>query len=345
MNSLTRRQFLKLAGSVMGVAAALPFADVARVLAHEAEPELPPAPPASLGRVITWGVQIRARPSPDSRLIRVTSPDEILPLHEQVLGEAVMPHNSIWYKTDGGLVYSAWVQPVENILNPAVWGMVASKFWGEITVPFSDSRGLPDPQAGRFMRLYYSSVYRIVEATLGQDAQWWYRLQDGITPGPGPYVPAAHVRRIDPSELAPISPHVANKRVETDLSRQLIVAYENDQPVMVSRVASGFGDNRTPAGRHIVLSKCPASRMTGGEGKDFYDLPGVPFPTFFTPSMAGIHGTYWHNDYGRPRSHGCLNVPPLVARWFWRWTTPAAPYDEAMYKTPRNAAATVINVA
>jgi len=71
------------------------------------------------------------------------------------------------------------------------------------------------------------------------------------------------------------------------LSQQLIVAYENDRPVMISRVASGFGDHRTPAGRHTVLSKCPAARMTGGVGNDFYDLPGVPFPTFFTPSMAG----------------------------------------------------------
>jgi hypothetical protein len=345
MNSLTRRQFLKLAGSVMGAAAAMPFADVAHVLAREAEPELLPAPPASLGRVITWGVQIRARPRLDSRLIRVTSPDEILPLHEQVLGEAVMPHNPIWYKTDNGLVHSAWVQPVENILNPALWGMAAFRFWGEITVPFSDSRLVPDPRAGVFFRLYYTSVYRVVAAVWGEDEQWWYRLQDGITWGPGPYVPATHVRRIDPAQLTPISPHVANKRVEVDLSRQLIVAYENDQPVMVSRVASGFGDNRTPAGRHVVLAKCLASRMTGGVEDDFYDLPGVPFPTFFTSSMAGIHGTYWHNDFGRPRSHGCLNVPSLVARWFWRWTTPVAPYDEAMYKTPRNATATLINIA
>jgi len=183
MSRLTRRQFLKLAGSVMGAAAVLPFADVAQVLAREVEPEWPTAPPASLGRVITWGVQIRASSRLDSRVIRLTSPDEILPLHEQVLGEAVTPHNSIWYKIDDGLVYSAWVQPVESKLNPALWDMAAFKFWGEISVPFCDSRWLPDPKAKRFMRLYYSSVFRIVQATLGKDEQWWYRLQDGITWG------------------------------------------------------------------------------------------------------------------------------------------------------------------
>ena len=344
MTDLTRRQFLKLAGSAMGAAAVLPFADVAHVLAREAEPEVLPAPPASLGRIATWGIEIHSRPSLDSRLIRVTLQDEILPLHEQLVGQAVTPQNPIWYRTDGGLVHSSWVQPVENILNTALTGMVA-KFWGELTVPFSDSRLVPDPRVAVYFRLYYSSVYRVVATVLGKDDQWWYRLQDGITWGPGPYVPAAHIRRIDPMELAPISPFVSNKRIEVDLSNQIIVAYEDNRPVMASRVASGFGANRTPPGRHVVLTKSPASRMTGGVGADFYDLPGVPFPTYFTPSMAGIHGTYWHNDYGRPRSHGCLNVPSPVARWFWRWTTPVAPYDAALYTTPRNTAATVINVA
>ena len=84
--------------------------------------------------------------------------------------------------------------------------------------------------------------------------------------------------------------------------------------------------------------------MTGGEGSDYYDLPGVPFPTFITWTGVAIHGTYWHNDYGRPRSHGCINVTPAVALWFWRWTMPAAPYDSAWYYTPRDAVATVVNV-
>jgi hypothetical protein len=344
MNRLTRREFLELTGRALGATAALSLADAARVLAREAEPEALPAPPASLGRVATWGVELYSQPRLNSRLIRVTDYDEVVPLHEQVAGQAVMPHNPIWYRTEGGLIHSAWVQPVENKLNTPLTGTVV-KFWGELTVPFSDSRLVPDPKARTYFRLYYSTVYRVVATVPGQDGQWWYRLQDGITWGPGPYVPAAHIRRIDPMELAPISPFVTDKRVEVDLNRQLVVAYENGQPVLASRMASGFGVNYTPRGRHRVLSKSPTSRMTGGVGADYYDLPGVPFPTYFTSSMVGIHGTYWHNDYGRPRSHGCLNVPPEVARWFWRWTTPVPPYGAALYPTPRNTAATIINVA
>jgi hypothetical protein len=88
MNSLTRRQFLKLAGSAVCAAACLPFMDVERVLAGEAEPQVLPPPPASLGRVASWGVEIHTKPKPGSRLVRIAQRDEVLPLYEQTIGEA-----------------------------------------------------------------------------------------------------------------------------------------------------------------------------------------------------------------------------------------------------------------
>ena len=54
--------------------------------------------------------------------------------------------------------------------------------------------------------------------------------------------------------------------------------------------------------------------MTG----DDFDLPGVPFDSYSWGGVA-IHGAYWHNDYGRPRSHGCVSVPSEVAKWVFRW--------------------------
>ena len=358
MARLTRRYFLKLAGSAVCVAAALPFANFSRVYAGECTPDedmFPAcertrlenplvAPPASLGRVATWGIQVYEQAKRQSKLVRVARQDDVLPLHGQVIGEAVTPYNATWYKTDDGYVHSMWVQPVENRLNATEPERAAEKFWGELTVPFSDSRGAADPKSWRYMRLYYTSVYRVVGAVMSKDGQPWYRLQDGITWSPGPYVPAAHIRRIDPAELTPLSPG-ASKRVEVDLKAQTITAYENNVPVLTSRVASGYGEFRTPTGTHHVLFKTPASRMTGGEGEGYYDLPGVPFPTYFTQTAVAIHGAYWHNDFGHPRSHGCLNVPAPVARWFWRWTEPSAPYDAVRYATPRGATGTVIKVA
>jgi hypothetical protein len=55
-----------------------------------------------------------------------------------------------------------------------------------------------------------------------------------------------------------------------------------------------------------------------------YDTMAVPWATFFnTNAGAAIHGTFWHNDFGTRRSHGCVNVTPEDAKWIFRWTTPA----------------------
>ena len=374
MTDLTRRDLLKLAGSVVGAAAVLPLTNVSHAFAAELEsvniPSAGPtplererervervdehylksgsamvSPPTPLGRIATWGVEIRAEAKRTAKLVRTAKRDEVLRLYKQGPGDALMSHNSVWYETQDGYAYSSWVQPVEDVKNVPEPERAVGKFWGEVTVPYSDPRAAPDPKARAGTRLYYTSVFRVIGAAMGTDGQWWYRLQDGYGWGPGPYVPASHLRRIDPSELTPIAPGVKNKRIEVNLKEQTIMAYENDRPVLTSRVASGFGSFRTPSGAHTVLFKNAASRMTGGVGADFYDLPGVPFPTYITWKGVAIHGAYWHNDFGRPRSHGCLNVPAPVARWFWRWTTPNAPYDAALYYTPKDATGTVVKVS
>jgi hypothetical protein len=60
----------------------------------------------------------------------------------------------------------------------------------------------------------------------------------------------------------------------------------------------------------------------------WFDLPGVPWSTFFTCEGIAIHGTYWHNDFGLPRSHGCVNVPISVAKWIYFWTDPIPAYED-----------------
>ena len=62
-----------------------------------------------------------------------------------------------------------------------------------------------------------------------------------------------------------------------------------------------------------------------------YDLPGVPWVSYITGSGISFHGTYWHNDFGKPRSHGCINLSPEAARWIYRWTLPAVPFDQTTW--------------
>src|SRR4030065_625694 len=131
MAGLTRRYFLKLASSAGCAAAALPFANPSRLYDAECAPggdALPAcerrrlahpldAPPASLGRVATWSIEVHEQATRLSKLVRMARRDDVLRLYGQLIGEAVTPYNATWYKTDDGYVHSMWVQPVENIMN------------------------------------------------------------------------------------------------------------------------------------------------------------------------------------------------------------------------------------
>src|SRR5512137_1429268 len=114
MAGLTRRYFLKLAGSTVCAAAVVPFANLSRVYAGEGTPDgdVPlgslenplVAPPASLGRVATWGIQVYEQAKRQSKRVRVARQDDVLRLYEEVAGEAVTSYNATWYKTDDGYV-------------------------------------------------------------------------------------------------------------------------------------------------------------------------------------------------------------------------------------------------
>jgi hypothetical protein len=116
------------------------------------------------------------------------------------------------------------------------------------------------------------------------------------------------------------------KHIYVDIASQTLVAYEGDTPVLTSLVASGWGGTPTPAGTFSTYHKAPSVHMTDGAGDEAnYDLPGVPWVSFFTGNGDAFHGAYWHNDFGDPRSHGCVNVPDNVAKFLYLWTNPTVP--------------------
>jgi lipoprotein-anchoring transpeptidase ErfK/SrfK len=321
--SFSRRSFLKMSSAALGA--------VAAATSHNTTWAAGPAPkvlapPAPLGRVANWGVEVFLEPTRRSEMLRTAPRDDVINLYGQVQGEAVFSHNRIWFKTDGGYCHSSYVQPVTSTAQMPKPELAAKWFWGEVAVPFSDVFWQPTEKSKRMTRVYFASVFRVIAAVQDKAQQWWYRLQEGIAYGPGPYIRAEHIRRITPEELAPISPKVTHKRIEVDLKNQMMTAFEGQTAVHSSRIASGKGQFFTPKGTHSVIFKQPTARMLGGVDADAYDFPGVPFPTFFTLRGAAFHGAYWHNDFGVKRSHGCLNVPPQTAMWIWRWTTPIAQY-------------------
>ena len=314
MTNLTRREFLKLGGSVLAGAAFLP---------------LPPRDQNShekvrVGRIAEWSVWVRKEPDHRAPVVRHHRRDDVVAYFEEIEAEGRNPHNSIWFRVIGGYLYSAYVQPVEMHFNTPLQHIPAEGLWGEISIPYTDARYHPSPDAYRIYRLPYSSVHRIAEAVWGADHRLWYRLHDSQSPGARRYVPAEHVRPIYPDDLKPISPHVHDKRIEISLSDQLLIAFENDRPVFETHISGGTGGDRsTPIGHHHIIFKAPSRHMVGED----FDLPGVPFGSYFWGAVA-IHGAYWHNDFGRPRSHGCVNVSSKASKWIFRWTRPPTPYEE-----------------
>lgn len=118
------------------------------------------------------------------------------------------------------------------------------------------------------------------------------------------------------------------KWIEVDLSDQKIYAWEGDKLYLESLISSGLPGTPTPQGEFRVWMKLRATKMEGGSGRGYYYLPNVPYVMFFENSKVagwkgyGLHGTYWHNDFGRPKSHGCVNLPTPVAQKLYEWVSP-----------------------
>ncbi len=322
--SFTRRDFLKFsAAGAIGMLLAETGLDRALAAA---------APAASQGRVLMSGLFMYDSPSFTAKKHKAFGKDWVVPISEVVEGEAGNPFNTAWYRIgDEGYTYSGWVQPVETIYQKPVFQIRAAGQVGEITVPYSVPRIQPDTRAEDADRLYYQSTHWVRQTIVNrQEKSIWYEIYN-FHRQLSYYVPAYDMRIVPDEELAPLSPDVpdALKHIYVDLATQSVTAFEDDQPVLVSRCSSGAGRTKTPLGDFRTFHKGPTVHMTN-EGDDeagVYDLAGVPWVSFFTGTGIAFHGTYWHNDYGRPRSHGCVNLPSVDAKFIYRWTSPVVPPD------------------
>lgn len=123
-------------------------------------------------------------------------------------------------------------------------------------------------------------------------------------PAPGEYAPTA--------AEAPPAPSAAGRSILVSISNQRIYAYENGALVHSHLTSTGLPDTPTVLGDYAVYVKHTAADMRGPG----YFLPAVPYTMYFYQGYA-IHGTYWHNSFGRPMSHGCVNLPVEEAAWFF----------------------------
>lgn len=287
-------------------------------------------------RIINRTVWSFDEPNANSKRAKLYWHDLVIPITNTTISEDEAAYNRIWYELeDGGYAYSGGIQPVRTILNPPQ-SIPTRGALGEVSVPYTDAYFEPNETGEFIYRLYYETVHWVMGTVDSPDGSTWYRLLDDKFEKDY-YVPAKHIRIIPPEELTPLSPQVPSekKQIEVRLNEQLLLAYENGQAVFATRVSTGgkrlSGTYTTPVGNFLTYHKRPTRHMANGDiASNGFDFPGVPWVLYITESGISFHGTYWHNDYGIPHSHGCINMTPQAAKWLYRWTMPTVPPEKLL---------------
>lgn len=124
------------------------------------------------------------------------------------------------------------------------------------------------------------------------------------------------------------------KHIYVDLQKQRLQAFEGDKKVMEFPISSGKW-YPTPTGEFEIWIKLRYAHMSGGNPSEgtYYNLYNVPYTMFFSGPNAGagrgfsLHGAYWHNNFGYPMSHGCVNIRPEDAKKLYYWAGPESSGD------------------
>ena len=350
MNVPSRRDFLKLSG--MGFLGALVPSPALGTLGsgQESAPHQDEFD-AQQGRVSSRLIWLYEKPSFNAGRTKMYWLDSILTITDVAISDDLNDYNRVWYQVGTeGYAYSGTLQPVRTDLNLPTLDIPTEGRLGEVSVPFTDAHLQADANAAVAYRMYYETVHRIMSATVNSaDGKIWYQVLDDKW-NKLYYASGEHLRLLTDDELAPLSPDVpdAQKKIQVQLDAQLVFAYENGQPVFVTRAATGkafrYGVYTTPTGLFMTYHKRPTRHMANGDlTADGYDLPGVPWVMYFTESGLSIHGTFWHNDFGHPRSHGCVNLSPSAAKWLFRWSEPVVKPDQQFAYRTKGTLLEIIN--
>ena len=191
--------------------------------------------------------------------------------------------------------------PSTSLVSTAKSRAVSDRVAEAITIPYYRPPALPPlPFSG-------PQVGPVIKRSLENDVESW---TTAFIPADGKFVPDFEM----PDE---------DRWIRVDLSEQLLFAYEQEKPVRAFVISSGLPRTPTVTGEFRIRMKVRAQTMSGGDpelGND-YALPNVQWVQYFHEDY-GFHGTYWHNNFGNPMSHGCVNMTNTDARWLFDWAGP-----------------------
>jgi lipoprotein-anchoring transpeptidase ErfK/SrfK len=348
VDKISRRSFIKIIGiglTGLGIQPTLFSSSLTEFPTNE-----------RLGRVCVGMVDIKAQPSETSQTVGVLYEDAVVAwLSEVVAKEPNYNYfNQKWIETPDGYIYSANLQPVKNQPNQAIVTLLPNSsgegMWSEVTIPYADVALVNKPSSNSWVharveqglpiRAYYGQVYYIDQIKTDELGNKYYRVNPNYYGGVDLFwIPAVAMHPIAPEEITPINPNVENKKIIIDVNKQTLSCYEGDIEVFYCRVSTGakydmYGNEvekwSTPIGSFLISRKYISLQMSGGTTGAPYDLPGIGWVSIFATGGVAIHATVWHNDFGTPKSHGCVNTLPEDAKWVFRWGLPNVPYNPGM---------------
>jgi lipoprotein-anchoring transpeptidase ErfK/SrfK len=339
LGPLTRRDFLSL--TVLG-AAGMALPDSLYALRPWTLPDFPQGD--RLGRVLGGKVEVKARPDDDSPTVKQLFEDSIVVWLREVVGTRRLWITQRYIETSEGYIYAPNLQLVHNRPQAPLAALTGPDgMWVEVTVPYVDLVIANPPGRSPWLqytttpRLYYSQIMWVDQIKTDEQGQVWYRLSDRYG-GFGDYfwAVAEAFRPLQAEDMSPIAAEVEDKLVVVDLTYQTISCMQGNDEVYFCRVSTGPKLTSkeqpqvrwaTPPGKHTIWRKLVSVHMTGGTTGGGYDLPGIGWTTLFASKGMAIHSTFWHNNYGIPQSHGCVNCTPEDAQWIFRWTMPVVPIE------------------
>ena len=338
---LSRRDFLKLSAAGFGGMVLKPWRRIFQLA------DFPQAD--KLGRVADGRIDIKAQPDYDSQTVGVLYEDAVVPWLREVAGRWPWRNNQRWVETPDGFVWCPYLQPVKNEPAQPVDSLPQmggqQGLWVEVSIPYVDALLANAPprsawwrfrqENGQPFRFYYSQVLWVDQMKVEDDGSVWYRINERYgNPGDIFWCPAQAFRPITPEEVSPISSDVEDKRIEVDINwgKQTLSCYEGNTEVYFARISSGKAEGATPLSPafspgFMIWRKLYSLHMGGNTASGSWDVPAVGWTSLFHGDGVAIHSTYWHNNFGEPMSHGCVNTRPEDAKWIFRWSQPSVPFE------------------
>ncbi len=300
-----------------------------------APPPPPPPPPPSetpkhTGVVTAYILNVRARPGvrPDNPPI-----DRLRRGTHVTIYESTTYNGEVWYRIGTNRwVHGGWVR----IITPRVRAQTTDveterePLWslpvGWIVAPVLNVRARPGVYRDNppIAQVHYKDRFHILEERVVQGARW-YRIGDDRWV----YGGWVGVARFKPR---PALIHPDEYWVGVSLREQTLVAYEGDRPVYAALVATGLPQTPTVRGIFRTWLRLKWGKMSGGSYATggYYYLEDVTWTMYFYRGYS-LHTAYWHDAFGRPRSHGCVNMSPYDAWWIFQWSAARGAHSPTVY--------------